>query len=74
MSEKLPYVGKIVKNGNSYQIVVPANIREHLQLQKGDMIKVEISVLDSTGNPKNAVNWILSGDLLLSEDLPVCVP
>ena len=54
MSEKIPYIGKIVQNGGSYQISVPKNIRDLLNLQKGDMLRVEVTALDSNGNPKNA--------------------
>lgn len=58
-----PYEAQIVKNGNSYHIKVPAHIRKYLELEQGDKLKVELTILDRQNNVKNAVNWIISEDL-----------
>lgn len=62
--EKLPYVRPIVKNGTGLQVSIPAEIIEYLNLNKGDLVEVEISTIPKKEmqNPKDAVIWILSAN------------
>ena len=66
-----PYEGKVVRNGTGWQVTIPAHIARYMELDKGDQVKVELTILDkagepkkdNTGNPKNAIIWISSADL-----------
>lgn len=50
-----PYVGKIVKNGNAYHLYIPAHIRKYMELEKGDKLKVELTLVEKD----NAVSLII---------------
>ena len=40
-TEIKPFVGKVVKNGNSYHISIPAYIRKYMNIEQGDVIDIE---------------------------------
>ncbi|MFP4567565.1 MAG: AbrB/MazE/SpoVT family DNA-binding domain-containing protein [Candidatus Woesearchaeota archaeon] len=39
------YSAQIVKNGHSYQIVIPAHIRKYINLNVGDLLEVRLKLI-----------------------------
>lgn len=54
MAKKLPeYVGKVVQNGHSFHLSIPAYMRRYLKLEKGDVMKVQLTLVERE-NLKNS--------------------
>lgn len=59
-----PYEGSIVKNGTALQVTIPQHIVRYLELDRGDKLKVELTLLERL--KKNKESTKKDGDIIQS--------
>lgn len=48
MEKEIPFIAKLVQNGNSIQVSIPAYIRQFAELNKGDLVELKLIVKAGT--------------------------
>lgn len=59
-----PYDAKVVKNGNSLQVLIPAHIRKFVTINEGDQIEVSLKLVQRNGSVR-----ILPQDLAIIKNV-----
>jgi hypothetical protein len=73
MTDKtLKYIGKVVSYGNSLHVAIPKPIREFANLNKGDILKIELCRMENHKNPMQLIQHngrIVQPSYMISENL-----